>query len=84
MDGWDSLTKREHEVAALVAEGMTNQGIAERLFIAPATVKNHLSHIFTKLNIAKRSELAEEVWRRRRGPSVGQGQAPDRPRDGLS
>ncbi len=84
MDGWDSLTKREHEVAALVAEGMTNQGIAERLIITLATVKNHLSHIFAKLKIAKRSELAEEVWRRRRGPSVGQGEAPDRPRDGLS
>lgn len=66
MDGWASLTEREREVAALVAEGMTNQGIADRLVITPATVKNHLSHMFTKLGITRRSELAEEVWRRRR------------------
>jgi len=35
MDGWASLTERGQEVAALVAEGMTNQGIAERLVITP-------------------------------------------------
>lgn len=63
--GWSSLTEAEHKVAALVAEGLTNRGVAERLSIAPATVKRHLLHIFSKLGIARRSELAVEVSRRR-------------------
>lgn len=83
MDGWASLTAREQEVAALVAEGMTNRGIAERLVITPATVKNHLSHIFTKLDISRRSELAEEVWRRRRESVLGEPEPPDQPRNAL-
>lgn len=82
MDGWASLTEREREVAALVAEGMTNQGIAERLVITPATVKNHLAHIFTKLGISRRSELAEEVWRRRRESLLGEPEPRDRPGNG--
>ncbi len=49
--GWQSLTDAEREVAALVAEGMTNREIAGLLFVSPGTVKNHLSHIFSKLGI---------------------------------
>ncbi len=82
MDGWASLTEREREVAALVAEGMTNRRIAERLVITPATVKNHLSHIFPKLGISRRSELAEEVWRRRRESVLGEPEPPDDPCNG--
>ncbi len=82
MPDWASLTEREREVAALVAEGMTNEGIADRLVITPATVKTHLAHIFRKLGISKRSELAEEVWRRRRESFLGEGGPPAPPRNG--
>lgn len=62
--GWASLTPRERQVAALVGDGLTNAEIAERLFIAPGTVRNHLSNIFSKLGTAKRTELRSEVRRR--------------------
>jgi DNA-binding CsgD family transcriptional regulator len=56
--GWASLTPAELEVARLVSEGLRNDAIARRLFIAPGTVKAHLSHIFAKLSITTRTELA--------------------------
>ena len=56
--GWASLTPAELEVARLVGEGLRNKAIARRLFIAPATFKVHVSHIFAKLGIAARAELA--------------------------
>jgi DNA-binding CsgD family transcriptional regulator len=59
--GWASLTPTEVQVARLVAEGLRNDAIAQRLFIAPGTVKVHLSHIFTKLGIMTRAELAAEA-----------------------
>ncbi|HWF25694.1 MAG TPA: tetratricopeptide repeat protein, partial [Solirubrobacteraceae bacterium] len=62
--GWASLTETEQRVAELVAEGLTNPQIAERMFIALATVKSHLSNIFSKLGIARRRELEAEVRRR--------------------
>ena len=52
------------KVAELVGEGLTNPQIAERMFIARGTVKVHLGHIFTKLTVSTRSELAAEVARR--------------------
>jgi len=55
--GWDSLTPTEREVVWLVTEGMSNPGIADRLFISRATVKTHLAHIFTKLDVINRSQL---------------------------
>jgi DNA-binding CsgD family transcriptional regulator/Tfp pilus assembly protein PilF len=55
--GWDSLTAAEQKVAALASEGLTNRAIAEHLFITPATVKNHLAHIYSKLGVARRGEL---------------------------
>ncbi len=76
--GWESLTEAEQNVAALVAKGMTNEGVAASLFITVATVKTHLSHSFSKLGISKRSELAEEVWRRREA-SLGDRKASDEP-----
>jgi predicted ATPase/DNA-binding CsgD family transcriptional regulator len=60
-DGWHTLTHREQEVAQLVAEGLTNPEIAERLVIARETVKTHVSNIFSKLGITGRWELAREV-----------------------
>jgi len=62
--GWDSLTPTEERVVELVGEGLTNPQIAERMFIARGTVKVHLGHIFTKLTVSTRSELAAEVARR--------------------
>jgi ATP/maltotriose-dependent transcriptional regulator MalT len=56
--GWASLTPTELEVAALVAQGLSNPEIGGRLFMSRGTVKTHLSHIFTKLDIANRTELA--------------------------
>jgi DNA-binding NarL/FixJ family response regulator len=48
----------------LVAEGLTNPKIAARLFISRGTVKVHLSHIFTKLELSTRAELAAQATRR--------------------
>jgi DNA-binding CsgD family transcriptional regulator len=61
--GWASLTAREEECAALVADGLTNAQIAARLFVTPATVKTHLSSIFRKLGLRGRRELAQEIMR---------------------
>jgi predicted ATPase/class 3 adenylate cyclase/DNA-binding CsgD family transcriptional regulator len=62
--GWASLTPTELDVARLVAEGLTNKQIAERLFVAPSTIKVHVSHIFGKLGLSTRSELAAQATRR--------------------
>ena len=59
--GWASLTPAELEVVRLVSEGLRNDAIARRLFIAPGTVKVHLSHIFAKLGITTRTELAAQA-----------------------
>jgi non-specific serine/threonine protein kinase len=52
------LTKREHEVTELIAVGLTNRQIAERLFIAQRTVDTHVSHILAKLGCSNRSQAA--------------------------
>ena len=62
--GWESLTPTELEVAKLVAEGLTNPQIAERMFISRKTVTTHLSHVFAKLDIPSRAALSAEVTRR--------------------
>ncbi|MGH3697472.1 MAG: helix-turn-helix transcriptional regulator [Pseudonocardiaceae bacterium] len=62
--GWASLTPTELEVVKFVAKGLTNPEVGERLFIGRGTVKTHLAHVFTKLGIATRSELAAEATRR--------------------
>ena len=59
--GWASLTPAEREVVRLVSEGLRNDAIARRLFIAPGTVKVHLTHIFAKLGITTRAELAAQA-----------------------
>lgn len=51
------LTDRELEVMAVVAEGLSNQEIADRLYMSPATVKTHISRILTKLNARDRTQL---------------------------
>ena len=62
--GWHSLTPTEMEVVRLVAEHRSNPEIAQKLFISRATVKTHLIHIFTKLGVSSRSELAAQAIRR--------------------
>jgi DNA-binding CsgD family transcriptional regulator len=53
-----ALSSREAEVAVLVAEGLTNRQIAERLFISERTAQNHVQHILTKLGFTTRSQIA--------------------------
>ena len=56
--GWASLTPTEQHVVELVAEGLTNPEIAERLLMGRGTVKTHLEHIFAKTGLRNRAELA--------------------------
>lgn len=63
--GWSSLTATEHTIAGLVAEGLSNPQIADRLYVSRRTVQTHVSHIFTKLDIASRAQLAAAVAQRR-------------------
>ncbi|MFJ3307404.1 LuxR C-terminal-related transcriptional regulator [Streptomyces sp. NPDC086549] len=56
--GWAALTAAEESVAGLVAQGLTNREVAERLFLSPHTVNSHLRHVFSKLGIKSRVELA--------------------------
>jgi DNA-binding CsgD family transcriptional regulator len=62
--GWAALTPTELQVVELIGEGLTNQQIAERLIMGRATVKTHLEHIFAKLDINSRTQLAAQVTRR--------------------
>ena len=52
------LSRRELEVLGLMAEGATNQQIAQRLFISEGTVKSHVKHILRKLGVANRTEAS--------------------------
>jgi DNA-binding CsgD family transcriptional regulator len=59
--GWDSLTVAEGRVARLAAAGHTNKQIAAELYLSPYTVATHLKHVFTKLEIGSRVELARRA-----------------------
>jgi DNA-binding NarL/FixJ family response regulator len=54
-EAFPELSSREREILDLIAQGHSNAKIAARLFISPRTVSNHISHIFTKLQVADRS-----------------------------
>jgi predicted ATPase/class 3 adenylate cyclase/DNA-binding CsgD family transcriptional regulator len=61
--GWASLTPTERDVVRLVREGLANNDIAARLFISPRTVQTHLTHVYTKLGLTSRVQLAQEAAR---------------------
>ena len=54
----ESLTKREYEVLTLIAEGLNNKDIADKLYISEKTVKNHVSSIFKKIGVNDRIQAA--------------------------
>jgi pimeloyl-ACP methyl ester carboxylesterase/DNA-binding CsgD family transcriptional regulator len=56
--GWEALTDAERRVAQLVAGGLANREVAERLFLSRYTVETHLKHVFAKLGVSSRAELA--------------------------
>jgi DNA-binding CsgD family transcriptional regulator len=64
--GWAALTPTEAEVARAVADGLTNQQAASRLFMSVPTVKTHLRHIFAKLEIDNRTQLVAELAKNKR------------------
>ena len=72
------LSVREHRVAHLVAQGLTNQEIAKELYVTTKTVEYHLSNIFTKLGISSRRQLrsllSDDSW----PPDVAMGAGADR------
>jgi DNA-binding NarL/FixJ family response regulator len=55
-DAFPELTEREHEILELIARHETNPEIAKRLYLSPKTVRNHVSNIFTKLQVADRAQ----------------------------
>jgi DNA-binding NarL/FixJ family response regulator len=55
-DAFGDLSKRERETLTLLAEGLSNSQIAERLGISEKTVRNHLSHLFDKLGVWSRAQ----------------------------
>jgi len=62
-DVFESLSQREREVLALIAEGLSNQRIGERLEISEKTVKTHVSNILTKLGVSDRTQAAVYAWK---------------------
>jgi DNA-binding CsgD family transcriptional regulator len=57
----EGLTPAEQRVAALVAEGKTNREVASTLFLGESTVEKHLTHIYAKLGVRSRTELARAL-----------------------
>ena len=57
------ITPREAEVLALIAAGLTNTEIAERLVVSPTTVKSHINHLFTKAGLRDRAQAINYAYR---------------------
>jgi DNA-binding CsgD family transcriptional regulator len=73
------LTPREREVLGLVAEGLTDGAIAQRLYLTRRTVETHLGHIFTKLGVPAGSSQNRRVHAVRHYLNTGGGGTPQRP-----
>ncbi|MHB0867197.1 MAG: response regulator transcription factor [Thermoleophilia bacterium] len=65
--GVDSLTEREKEILKLIADGLTNKEIAEKVFLSEKTVRNHITSIFLKLGVSHRTQAA--IYYRDRNPT---------------
>ena len=63
-----TLTRRQLEVASLIAEGLTNKEIASRLFISERTAEGHVDQICNKLGFNSRVQIAAWLIRREQGP----------------
>jgi DNA-binding CsgD family transcriptional regulator len=61
--GWASLTPTERSIVSLVAEGLSNPQVGQRLYVSPRTVQTHLAHVFAKLDVSSRAQLAAEATR---------------------
>lgn len=60
---WERLTRTEHEVALLAAQGLSNKQLGVRLQVSARTIETHLAHVYAKLGLHSRVELAAEVGR---------------------
>ncbi|RSN52574.1 DNA-binding response regulator [Amycolatopsis sp. WAC 04182] len=60
-ESFPQLTAREREIMRLIAQGMGNASIADRLVLSPKTVRNHVSHIFRKLHVTDRAQAIAKV-----------------------
>jgi DNA-binding NarL/FixJ family response regulator len=65
-DGVEQLTPQERRIIGLVAEGLTNRQIGEKVHLAEKTVKNYVSNILMKLDLSRRAEVAAFMARRKR------------------
>ena len=65
------LSQQEHQVLELLAEGLTNRQIAERLFLAEKTIKNYVTSVLSKLGVARRTEAAIYAARHLRSEAAG-------------
>jgi DNA-binding NarL/FixJ family response regulator len=66
------LSARERQIADMVSKGLTNRQIAALSYVSENTVKQHLKHIFSKMNVSSRAELVQAVWATHRGEQSGE------------
>lgn len=55
------ISEREYDVLVLLAEGLSNKEIADRLFVSPNTIKTHLAHLYQKLEVSRRQQAINKA-----------------------